>query len=279
MSCCVALRCAALRCVVLCCVVWLTISEFNTFRERPHVSDNRQLIPSWFTLTFLTIFSIYCLFVCFISDFLTDSYFHLHLLRLLQQSYVHDAGLCQSYMCLITPEPAKVGRSYNHMRGPGVGCWFSDRCNCSQWSFETAALPITFTLTSENLSICGAYLTVIKVWYARNMHGEFLGIFNFVCVVFFFIMPNSLISLFGNLTSVHMSTSHVCLCTDNERPIRILCYTTSWSLKRTAVHYNSVKKEHFKTQVMFFRMLKNHRSEHKATMQIYTLHEVKPWET
>ena len=38
-------------------------------------------------------------------------------------------------MCSITPETANVGSSYNRMRGPG-GCWFSDRSNCSQWSFN-----------------------------------------------------------------------------------------------------------------------------------------------
>ena len=45
-----------------------------------------------------------------------------------------------SYMCSITPGTAKVGSG--HMRGPGIGCWFSDRSNCSHWSFEAAVLPI-----------------------------------------------------------------------------------------------------------------------------------------
>ena len=47
-----------------------------------------------------------------------------------------------SYACSITPETANVGSSYSHMRGPGVGCWFSYRSNCSHWSFEAAVLPI-----------------------------------------------------------------------------------------------------------------------------------------
>ena len=47
-----------------------------------------------------------------------------------------------SYMCSNTQETAKVGSGYSHMRGPGIGCWFSDRSNCSQWSFEAAVLPI-----------------------------------------------------------------------------------------------------------------------------------------
>ena len=44
-----------------------------------------------------------------------------------------------SSMCSITPETANVGSSYNRMRGPGIGCWFSDHSNCSFWS-----LTLTF---------------------------------------------------------------------------------------------------------------------------------------
>ena len=58
-------------------------------------------------------------------------------------------------MCSITPETANVGSSYNRIRGPGIGCWFSDRSNCSHWS-----LTLTFTLTSENLSL---YITLLLV--------------------------------------------------------------------------------------------------------------------
>ena len=47
-----------------------------------------------------------------------------------------------SSMCPITPETAKVARSYNCRRGPGIGCWFSDRSNCIHWSFEATVLPI-----------------------------------------------------------------------------------------------------------------------------------------
>ena len=39
-------------------------------------------------------------------------------------------------------EIAKVCNGYSHMRGPGIGCWFSDRSNCSHWSFEATVLPI-----------------------------------------------------------------------------------------------------------------------------------------
>ena len=61
-----------------------------------------------------------------------------------------------SSMCPITQETANVGSSYNRMRGPGIGCWFSDRSNCSHWS-----LTLTLTLTSENLSLYTALLLVL----------------------------------------------------------------------------------------------------------------------
>ena len=48
-----------------------------------------------------------------------------------------------SSMCSITPETANVGSTYNRIRGPGIGCWFSDHSNCSHWSST-----LTFTLTS-----------------------------------------------------------------------------------------------------------------------------------
>ena len=59
-----------------------------------------------------------------------------------------------SSMCSITPETANVGSSYNRMRGPGIGWWFSDHSNCSRRS-----LTLTFTLTSENLSLYTIYIT------------------------------------------------------------------------------------------------------------------------
>ena len=69
-----------------------------------------------------------------------------------------------SSMCSITPETANVGGSYNCMRGTGIGYWFSDRSNCSHWS-----LTLTFTLTSENLSLYTTLLLVlvlIQLWGA-----------------------------------------------------------------------------------------------------------------
>ena len=59
-------------------------------------------------------------------------------------------------MCSITPETANVGSSYNRMRGPGIGCWFSDRSNSSH-----SSLTLTFTLTSENLSLYTTLLLLL----------------------------------------------------------------------------------------------------------------------
>ena len=83
------------------------------------------------------------LFVCFITkSFLTYSFFSP------TPALSTISRPLSSSMCSITPETANVGRGYNPMRGPGIGCWFSDRSNCSHWS-----LTLTFTLTSENLSL------------------------------------------------------------------------------------------------------------------------------
>ena len=65
-----------------------------------------------------------------------------------------------SSTCSITPETANVGSILNRIRGPGIGCWFSDRSNCSHWS-----LTLTFTLTSENLSL---YTTLLVYWSLYN---------------------------------------------------------------------------------------------------------------
>ena len=76
----------------------------------------------------------FCLFVCFIiKSFLTYSFF-----SPTPALSTISRPLSRS-MCSITPETANVGSSYNRMRGPGIGCWFSDRSNCSHWS-----LTLTF---------------------------------------------------------------------------------------------------------------------------------------
>ena len=86
---------------------------------------------------------ITCLFVCFITkSFLTYSF----LPPTPALSTIFRP--LSSSMCSIIPETANVGSSYNRMRGPGIGCWFSDRSNCSHWS-----LTLTFILTSDNLSL------------------------------------------------------------------------------------------------------------------------------
>ena len=87
--------------------------------------------------------------VCFIiKSFLTYSFFSPT--PALSTIY----RLLWSSMCSITPETANVGSSYNRMRGPGIGCWFSDRSNCSHWS-------LTPTLTSDNLSLYTTLLLLL----------------------------------------------------------------------------------------------------------------------
>ena len=76
------------------------------------------------------------LFVCFITkSFLTYSYFPP------TPALSNIYRPLSSSMCSITPETANVCSSYNRMHGPGIACWFSDRSNCSHWSFEAAVLP------------------------------------------------------------------------------------------------------------------------------------------
>ena len=74
-----------------------------------------------------------------------------------------------SYMCSITPETVNVGSSYSHMRGPGVGCWLSDRSNCRHWSFEAAVLPINLNIYTDqwepiviyhSITLTGRYTTM-----------------------------------------------------------------------------------------------------------------------
>ena len=73
-----------------------------------------------------------------------------------------------SYMCLITPETAKVGSSYSHMRGPGIGCWFSDRSNCSHRSFEAAVLPIKPNIYTDQWETIIKYTTLLFYWSLYN---------------------------------------------------------------------------------------------------------------
>ena len=95
--------------------------------------------------------AIYVMFVCFITkSILTYPFF-----PRIPALWTISPPLSSS-MCSITPGTANVGSSYNRMRGPGIGCWFSDRSNCSHWS-----LTLTFTLISENLSLYTTQLLVL----------------------------------------------------------------------------------------------------------------------
>ena len=100
-------------------------------------------------------------FVCFISkSFLIYSFFQpMPALSTISRPLL-------SSMCSITPETANVCNSYNRMRVPGIGCWFSHRSN---WVSKPLCCRLTliFTLTSENLSLC----TTLLLWlYSHIAH-------------------------------------------------------------------------------------------------------------
>ena len=98
----------------------------------------------------------YCLFVCFITkSFLTYSFV------LPTPTLSTICRPLSSYTCLITPETVNVGSSYSHMRGPGVGCWLSDRSNCSHWSFEADVLPINPNIYTDQWEPIIIYHSII----------------------------------------------------------------------------------------------------------------------
>ena len=102
-------------------------------------------------LIIVLLFTLYWLFVCFITEsFLTYSFFPP------TPALSTISWPLSSSMCSITPETVNVGSSYNCVRGPGIGCWFSDRSNCSHWS-----LALIFTLTSENLLLYTTLLLLL----------------------------------------------------------------------------------------------------------------------
>ena len=104
------------------------------------------------------------LFVCFITkSFLTYSFV------LPTPTLSTICRPLSSYTCSITPETVNVGSSYSHMRGLGVGCWLSDRSNCSHWSFEAAVLPINPNIYTDqwepiviyhSITLTGRYTTM-----------------------------------------------------------------------------------------------------------------------
>ena len=110
------------------------------------------------------------MFVCFITkSFLTYSFV------LPTPTLSTICRHLSSYVCSITPETANVGSSYNHMRGPGVGCWFSDRSNCSHGSFEAAVLPINPNIYTDQWEPIVIYhsitlLVVIQLCSPRCWH-------------------------------------------------------------------------------------------------------------
>ena len=109
-------------------------------------------------------FVCFFVFVCFITkSFLTYSFV------LPTPTLSTICRPLSSYTCSITPETVNVGSSYSHMRGPGVGCWLSDRSNCSHWSFEAAVLPINPNIYTDqwepiviyhSITLTGRYTTM-----------------------------------------------------------------------------------------------------------------------
>ena len=101
------------------------------------------------------LYVVVCLSVSLLSNF-----WLIHHPRLLYQPHI---GLMSGYMWSITPDTAKVGRSYSHVRSPGFDCWFSDRFSVATGVSKPLCrrLTLTFTLISENLSL---YITLLHYW-------------------------------------------------------------------------------------------------------------------
>ena len=123
------------------------------------------------------------MFVCFITkSFLTYSF-------VLPTPIL--STICRplsSYMCSITPETVNVGSSYSHMRGPGVGCWLSDRSNCSHWSFEAAVLPINPNIYTDQWEPIVIYHSITLTGRLMNMY---LVKVSFIWASFCFWLDNS----------------------------------------------------------------------------------------
>ena len=103
-------------------------------------------------------YGISCLFVSLLNHFWLIHFFHQHLLL---------PTICRTlvgYLCSITLETAKVCSSYNHMRGPGIGRWFSDRSNCSHRSFEAAVLQIKPDIYTDHLDNLSSCITLLLYW-------------------------------------------------------------------------------------------------------------------
>ena len=116
--------------------MWKRIGNFMQSQKKYNKPSALSLFPIEPTYAWkIYLDHWYC--VCFITkSFLTCSFFQP------TPPLSTISRPLSNYMCSITPETAKVGSSYNRVRGPGIGCWFSNRSNCSHWSFEAATLPI-----------------------------------------------------------------------------------------------------------------------------------------
>ena len=75
-----------------------------------------------------------------------------------------------SSMCSITPETANICSSYYRMRGPGIGCWFSDRSNCSHRSFEAAVLPINPNIYTDQWEPIVMYHSITFTFTAWSLY-------------------------------------------------------------------------------------------------------------
>ena len=126
------------------CHHWL-IGRPVTCSAPSHYLNHPGIIVNWMDHIILV-----CLFVSLPSHFWLILFFQP------TPALSTISGPLSSSMCSITPETANVGSSYNRMRGPGIGCWFSDRSNCSSRSIN-----LTFTLTSENLSLYTTLLLLL----------------------------------------------------------------------------------------------------------------------
>ena len=74
-------------------------------------------------------------------------------------------------MCSITPETAKIGSNYtcySHKQGSDISCWFSDRSNCKQWSFEAVVLPINRNIYTDHWEPIVIYITLLLYWSLYN---------------------------------------------------------------------------------------------------------------
>ena len=76
--------------------------------------------------------------------FITKSFLTYHF-----STYTCFINHIQAFVKLHVSNHPTDSSSYSYMRGPGIGCWFSDRSNCSCRSFEAAVLPINPNIDTD----------------------------------------------------------------------------------------------------------------------------------